>query len=93
MMSVFAQLERELIGVRTREALKVKKSQGVKLGRPVTMAADLSARIVAMRNAGETFQTIADTFNAENLPTARGGGKWYPSTVAKVASRCGNFAA
>ena len=35
------------------------------------------------RDAGRTLQAIADDLNAENVPTARGG-RWYPSTIAKV---------
>jgi DNA invertase Pin-like site-specific DNA recombinase len=34
MFSLFADLERDLISVRTKEALKSKKAQGIKLGKP-----------------------------------------------------------
>lgn len=34
LFSLFAELERDLISMRTKEALAVKKSQGVKLGKP-----------------------------------------------------------
>src|SRR5437868_3907527 len=36
-LATFAQFERRLISQRTREALAVKRSQGVRLGRPSTM--------------------------------------------------------
>src|SRR4051794_32098139 len=41
MLSVFAQFERRLIGQRTREALAVKRSQGVRLGRPRELPAEV----------------------------------------------------
>ena len=34
LFSLFAELERDLISLRTKEALAAKKSQGVKLGKP-----------------------------------------------------------
>src|SRR5947207_1951894 len=34
MLAVFAQWERRMIGLRTKEALSVKRAQGVQLGRP-----------------------------------------------------------
>jgi DNA invertase Pin-like site-specific DNA recombinase len=37
MLATFAQFERRLIWERTREALAVKKAQGVRLGRPRTL--------------------------------------------------------
>jgi DNA invertase Pin-like site-specific DNA recombinase len=41
----------------------------------------LKQRIVAMRDGGMTLQAIADTLNAEGVPTLRGGKKWRPSSV------------
>jgi DNA invertase Pin-like site-specific DNA recombinase len=34
LFSLFAELERDLVSLRTKEALAAKKSQGVKLGKP-----------------------------------------------------------
>lgn len=44
-MASAAQWERRIIGQRTRDALAVKRAQGVRLGRPQTLAADVVARI------------------------------------------------
>jgi DNA invertase Pin-like site-specific DNA recombinase len=41
----------------------------------------LRDRIVRMRAAGMTLQAIADTLNAERVPTIRGGREWRPSSV------------
>jgi DNA invertase Pin-like site-specific DNA recombinase len=80
-LAVFAQFERDLIGQRTRDALRQKAAQGIKLGRHYTMAEDTRARIVAERQAGATFSGIARRLTEDGVPTAQGGRWWYPSTV------------
>jgi len=83
-LAAIAQLELENIRKRTKDALAVKKSQGYRLGRPATMPEETRARINALRNSGVTLQGVADTLNTEGIPTARGGSKWYASTVQKA---------
>lgn len=83
-MATFAQYERRLIGVRTKEALQVKKAQGVRLGRPPSIPADLAKRIARMRGRGMTLQAICDSLNAEGTPTARGGRLWRPTSLRAV---------
>ena len=83
-MSAFSEYERRLIGSRTSAALQQLKSQGVRLGRPRVMAESLRARIVAEREEGRTLAAIAEGLNADAVPTARGGARWYPSTVKAV---------
>jgi DNA invertase Pin-like site-specific DNA recombinase len=83
-LAAIAQLELENIRKRTKDALAVKKSQGYRLGRPATMPGETRARINALRNSGVTLQGVADTLNTEGIPTARGGSKWYASTVQKA---------
>ncbi len=83
MASVFAQFERRVIGERTRAALAVKRSEGVRLGRPRLIDEPLRRRIRRLRSHGRTMQAIADRLNAEGVPTARGG-PWQPSTIDRV---------
>lgn len=87
MMAAFAQLEREIIGVRTKEGLAVKKSQGVKLGRPQLVSVEIEGKINGLRGAGLSLRAIADQLNDQAVPTAQGGAKWYASTVAAVLNR------
>ena len=84
MMAVFRRLERRLISQRTREALAVKKTQGVRLGRPSALPRDVVARIVAAKAGGASLRTIAAELAAEAIPTAQGGAKWHASTIKAV---------
>ena len=88
-LSVFAELERRLIGERTKAALAVKKSQGVVLGRPRTLPDKVVERIVRERAKGRTWTAIADGLNADRVATAQGGLRWYPATVRSVAMSAG----
>lgn len=86
-MASAAQWERRIIGQRTREALAVRRAQGVRLGRPVTLSSEVSARIGSLRREGATLTGIATVLNDEGIPTAQGGGRWHPSTVRAVLLR------
>jgi Resolvase, N terminal domain/Recombinase len=52
-------------------------------GRPglAARAPLLAGRIAALRERGLSLQAIADTLNAEGVPTPRGGARWRPSSV------------
>ncbi|UKA55160.1 recombinase family protein [Arthrobacter sp. FW305-BF8] len=79
-----AQYERELIGARTREGMAQRKAEGQKMGRPRTMDSTVVARIVGEKKSGRSLLAIADALTAEGVPTARGGRRWYASTVKAV---------
>lgn len=83
MMAVFSQLERRLISQRTREALAIKRAQGVRLGRPSQIPAEVVERIVAAQAGGASLRAIAAGLTADAVPTATGG-RWHASTVRAV---------
>jgi DNA invertase Pin-like site-specific DNA recombinase len=85
-VSVFGELERRLIGERTKAVLAVKRSQGAVLGRPRTLPDKVVERIVRERAKGRTWTAIAEALNADRIPTAQGGLRWYPATVRSVAT-------
>lgn len=79
-----AQWERRIIGQRTKDALAVKKAQGVKLGRPRNVSKDVADRIALMRAEGLSFRAIADVLTGEGVPTGQGGARWHASVVRNV---------
>lgn len=83
-MASFAEYERQLIGQRTSAALQQKKAQGARLGRPATLDRKVLHQVVAMRRDGKSTPAIAKALNDADVPTARGGKRWYPSTVSAV---------
>lgn len=87
LLATFAQFERRLISQRTKEALAVKKAQGVQLGRPSNVPEEVMSRIVRERAAGRSYAAIADALTAEGVPTAQGGRRWHAATVRHVAMR------
>jgi DNA invertase Pin-like site-specific DNA recombinase len=79
-----AQLERELIGQRTKEALQAARERGVVLGRPSSVPDPVRARIVGERKSGRSFRAIAEGLNRDEIPTAQGGERWHASTVRSI---------
>lgn len=88
-LATFAQLERRLIGERTRDALAVKRQNGVRLGRPPVLDRRLVRRIVRLRRSGATLAGIADRLNREGVSTAHGGERWRHSSVRAVVVAAG----
>jgi DNA invertase Pin-like site-specific DNA recombinase len=78
-------LERRKLEERTRKGLEAARHMR-RSGRPaVSDLPSLKQRIADMRAQGMTLQAIADTLNAEGVPTLRGGAEWRPSSVQAAA--------
>lgn len=80
-LAAVAELERNLIRQRTREALAAKKARGEPVGRPVEVDPAAVARARALRATPMTLRAVAEAMDREGWPTARGGGSWSASTV------------
>lgn len=80
-VAAIAKWERRTIGQRTTDALAVLKAQGVRLGRPRECPDEILVRVLGLRAGGSTLQAICNELNAEQIPTPRGGRRWYPSYV------------
>jgi DNA invertase Pin-like site-specific DNA recombinase len=83
-LATFAQFERRLIGQRTKEALAIKRAQGVRLGRPRTLTTEVVERVWRMHRRGASLRTIALRLNSEGVATAHHGARWHASTVSAV---------
>lgn len=83
LMASVAEWERERISERTSEAIMAARAQGIILGFP-PVSDTLRTRIVKRREAGATFQAIADELNAEGVPTVQGGLFWRKSSVRSI---------
>jgi len=97
-----AQMERELIGERTRSALAFKRENGQPTSHPplgflpngsrrhrmVPVPAELETvrRILDRWRAGGSYAGIARDLNAEGVSTKRGG-RWHASTVRGIVQR------
>jgi DNA invertase Pin-like site-specific DNA recombinase len=78
-------LEQRKLEERTRKGLEAARHMR-RSGRPaVSDRPSLKQRIADMRAQGMTLQAIADTLNAEGVPTLRGGAEWRPSSVQAAA--------
>jgi DNA invertase Pin-like site-specific DNA recombinase len=86
-MASFAEFERRIIGVRTKEALAIKRQQGVRLGRPPKLSDATLRRIGRHRSRGGTLAAIAARLNRDGVPTAHGGRRWHVSAVQSALRR------
>jgi DNA invertase Pin-like site-specific DNA recombinase len=86
-LASFAPCEQRLISQRIRQALALKRAQGVQLGRPPTMSAYAIERIKRERAAGHSLTQIANGLNTDQVPTAQGGRRWYPATIRYTLNR------
>jgi site-specific DNA recombinase len=94
--SVFGQLERELIGERTAEALTRLRDEGRVYG-PIPYGYERQGDLLVanhneqqvvnqindMRASALSYSKIADWLNAESIPAKRGG-RWSPMAVRSV---------
>ena len=78
------ELER-LVAERRRPARPRKRVRAV--GRRSAVPSGVAQRIAAERDAGRSLGQIARGLNADRVPTAQGGAKWWPSTVRVVLKR------
>ena len=80
---MFVQFERRIISQRKRDALAVKKAQGVQFGRPLSVAPAARARITELRCSGLSWDAVAAAMIDEGWSTGHGG-RWLGNTVRRI---------
>ena len=89
-MSSFAQFERQMISVRTKEALDAARSRGVQIGRRSAIRKDTRELILRLRLEAEwTATSIAQHLERSGEPAPQGGRRWHTSTVTRVIAQAG----
>lgn len=96
LMGALAQMERELIVERIKDALEEKKRRGEPLGAPALgfgakdkkriedpEELEIVAYVKALRRKRLSHRDIAKRLNEEGIPTKRGG-KWHGSTISYI---------
>jgi hypothetical protein len=58
------------------------------VGRPAAVPSEIAERIRAEHAAGRTLGQIASGLDADQIPTAQGGRRWWPSSVRAILIRC-----
>lgn len=84
MLATFAELERDLISSRTKDALAARKARGEHNGRRTAIPAGVLRRIVLSRNAGASFGRIARELTREGVLSPTGLPDWQESTVRRA---------
>jgi DNA invertase Pin-like site-specific DNA recombinase len=101
LLAVVSQFQRELIAENTRDALHYLKSNGKAYCRPVYgfdvedgmllqngEEKKVIEHIKALRRQGYSYRRIAAQLNDAKIPTKRGGGKWWDSTIRSIVTTC-----
>ena len=87
MTAIFAQLERQLISQRTREALSAARNRGVRLGRPPAVSDAAAEIVLTLGRAGWSSRAIARHLQELDVPAPHGGERWHPSTVIRLLQK------
>lgn len=90
MLATFAQYERRMISVRTKEGLAAAKTKGTRIGRPRLASAALVDRVVTARDTGQSFGAIARALSAEGVLSPQGRPEWQSSTVRRIYNAAAN---
>lgn len=84
-MVAFAQLEREMIGERTKVALAAKRARGEATGRPaIADNPALVTRVLELYTEKPCLSEVARVLTAEGWPTVRGGRVWRASALQRI---------
>jgi DNA invertase Pin-like site-specific DNA recombinase len=85
-LASLAEMERDLISERTRDAMTHAKAQGKHMGREGFRGVEVIAQMRTLRAQGFSYDDIARDLNVRQVPTDRGGA-WAGNTVRRILNR------
>jgi transposase len=71
-------------GIARHDLLALMSEPWPQKGRPISVSREIRGRILNDRRRGASLRTIAAELTADGVPTARGGQRWWASTVRSV---------
>jgi DNA invertase Pin-like site-specific DNA recombinase len=83
-VAAVAAFEREMISLRTSEAMAAGKARGAQYGRSRMAEPAIVKRIVRAREKGASFGAIARELTEDNTPSPSGKPMWQESTVRRI---------
>jgi len=83
-LALFAQFERDMIRMRTRDGLAAKRAQGVRLGAPTQATAELIGKVWALWRQQPSYSAVARELNELGVATPTGRGRWHPDSARKL---------
>lgn len=86
MLATFAQLERDMISTRTKEALAARARRGLPNGRKSAIPASIMRRIVLEHEDGRSFRAIASALTKDGILSPTGLAVWQESTVRRACN-------
>lgn len=81
--SMVARMELRRASTRMRDFHAERRRQGLR--RRDAVPAAIADRMLAMREQGLSYERIGQALDAEGVPTATGGKRWWPMTVRSAA--------
>jgi hypothetical protein len=79
--------ELERLLAERRQAARTPSMRSGRPGRPAALLVAVVARIHAEHGGGNSLGAIARELTVDQVPTAHGGARWWPSTVRAVLNR------
>jgi DNA invertase Pin-like site-specific DNA recombinase len=77
--SMVARMELRRASTRMRDFHAERRRQGLR--RRDAVPVEIADRMISMRSKGLSYESIGQALDADNIPTASGGKRWWPMTV------------
>lgn len=86
-LASFAEFERDMISMRTKEGMAERKRQGARIGRVTEVPQEVRDLVRACRDSGMTYRDIATHLSRQGFPTPNGAPYWAHQTVYDLVKR------